>query len=150
MDYNLQLKLSAVGEVVNVNAANTLVNPDEAGSVQPDRVGGHSGPRHLGSGTFLAGFGQRSARLALRRQRGSAPARLGVSDPICRRWHSLTDNRSPSFGPEIEAEDVDSLTIYTAGFPAEYGRKMGGVVEVNTLQDRSRLSRRKRFSRRQL
>ena len=47
----------------------------------------------------------------------------------------LTDNRSPSFGPEIEAEDVDSLTIYTAGIPAEYGRKMGGVIEVNTLRD---------------
>jgi hypothetical protein len=47
----------------------------------------------------------------------------------------LIDNRSPSFGPEIEADDVQSMTIYTAGFPAEYGRKMGGVVEVNTLQD---------------
>ena len=47
----------------------------------------------------------------------------------------LTDNRSPSFGPEIEADDVESMTIYTAGFPAEYGRKMGGVVEVNTLKD---------------
>jgi len=30
---------------------------------------------------------------------------------------------------------VDSMTIYTAGIPAEYGRKMGGVVEVNTLRD---------------
>ncbi len=47
----------------------------------------------------------------------------------------LTDNRSPSFGPEIEAEDVQSLSIYTAGIPAEYGRKMGGVVEVNTVRD---------------
>src|ERR1700730_1146566 len=27
------------------------------------------------------------------------------------------------------------MSIYTAGMPAEYGRKMGGVVEVNTLQD---------------
>jgi hypothetical protein len=36
-------------------------------------------------------------------------------------------------GPEVEADDVDSLKIYTAGIPAEYGRKMGGVVEVNTL-----------------
>src|SRR6202166_3234950 len=42
---------------------------------------------------------------------------------------------SPSFGPEIEADDVDSLTIYTAGIPAEYGRKLGGIVEVNTLRD---------------
>jgi hypothetical protein len=47
----------------------------------------------------------------------------------------LTDNRSPSFGPEpAEADDVESLTIYTAGIPAEFGRKMGGVVEVNTLK----------------
>jgi hypothetical protein len=44
----------------------------------------------------------------------------------------LTENRSPSFGPEIEADDLESLTIYTAGFPAEYGRKMGGVIELNT------------------
>ena len=47
----------------------------------------------------------------------------------------LQDNRSPSFGNEIEADDVQSISIYTAGIPAEYGRKMGGVVEVNTIQD---------------
>jgi outer membrane cobalamin receptor len=47
----------------------------------------------------------------------------------------LTDNRSPSFGPEIEADDISSLSIYTATFPAEYGRKMGGVIEVNTVRD---------------
>ena len=46
----------------------------------------------------------------------------------------LTDNRSPSFGPEIEANDIESLAIYTGGIPAEFGRKMGGVVEVNTLR----------------
>jgi hypothetical protein len=47
----------------------------------------------------------------------------------------LTDNRSPGFGPEIEADDLESMSIYTAGFPAEYGRKMGGVVEINTRQN---------------
>jgi outer membrane cobalamin receptor len=47
----------------------------------------------------------------------------------------LTDNRSPSFGPEIEADDIQSISIYTANFPAEYGRKMGGVIEVNTAHD---------------
>ncbi len=30
---------------------------------------------------------------------------------------------------------MQSMSIYTAGFPAEYGRKMGGVVEINTQQD---------------
>jgi len=46
----------------------------------------------------------------------------------------LTDNRSPGFSPEIEADDVESLYLYTAGIPAEFGRKLGGVVEVNTLK----------------
>jgi hypothetical protein len=40
----------------------------------------------------------------------------------------LTDNRSPGLGPEIDADDVDSLSVYTAGIPAEFGRKMGGVI----------------------
>jgi hypothetical protein len=41
----------------------------------------------------------------------------------------------PGFGPEIEADDLDSVSIYTAGIPAEYGRKLGGVVELNTRRD---------------
>ena len=47
----------------------------------------------------------------------------------------LTDNRSPASGTEIEADNVQSMSVYTAGIPAEYGRKMGGVVEVNTARD---------------
>ena len=47
----------------------------------------------------------------------------------------LTDNRSPGFGPEIEADDLESVSVYTSGFPAEYGRKMGGVVELNTRRE---------------
>ena len=44
----------------------------------------------------------------------------------------LTDNRSPAFAPALGAESVRSLAILTGGFPAEYGRKLGGVVEVVT------------------
>ncbi len=47
----------------------------------------------------------------------------------------LTDNRSPGFGPEIEADNLESVSVYTSGFPAEYGRKMGGVVELNTSRE---------------
>jgi outer membrane cobalamin receptor len=47
----------------------------------------------------------------------------------------LTDNRSPSFAPEIEADDVQSMNVLTANFPAEYGRKLGGVIEVTTARD---------------
>jgi hypothetical protein len=47
----------------------------------------------------------------------------------------LTENRSPGFGAQVEAADVQSMAIYTAGIPAEYGRKLGGVIEVNTLHN---------------
>jgi len=47
----------------------------------------------------------------------------------------LTDNRSPGSGPEIEADDLESVSSYTAGFSAEYGRKMGGVIELNTHRE---------------
>jgi len=47
----------------------------------------------------------------------------------------LTQNRSPSFAPDMDAEDFESMRVLTAGFPAEYGRKLGGVVELTS--DRS-------------
>src|SRR6267378_3542955 len=47
----------------------------------------------------------------------------------------LTQNRSPAFAPSFDAGDVESLRMLTASFPAEYGRKLGGVVEVTTKKD---------------
>src|ERR1700682_4039975 len=47
----------------------------------------------------------------------------------------LTQNRSPAFAPEFDADNVDSMRVLTADFPAEYGRKLGGVVEVTTVKD---------------
>lgn len=44
----------------------------------------------------------------------------------------VTDNRSPAFAPELDAEEVHAMTILTGGYPAEYGRKLGGVIEVVT------------------
>jgi hypothetical protein len=44
----------------------------------------------------------------------------------------ITENRSPAFAPPIESSDVESMRVMTAGFPAEYGRKLGGVVEVSS------------------
>jgi hypothetical protein len=44
----------------------------------------------------------------------------------------LTDNRSPAFAPELDADDVHAMKVLTSGYPAEYGRKLGGVIEVVT------------------
>ena len=47
----------------------------------------------------------------------------------------LTEYRSASFVPDFDANSVQEMSVYTAGFPAEYGRRMGGVVEVETRRD---------------
>src|SRR6266481_267809 len=47
----------------------------------------------------------------------------------------LTQNRSPAFAPSFDPDEVESLRVLTASFPAEYGRKLGGVVEVTTKKN---------------
>jgi hypothetical protein len=47
----------------------------------------------------------------------------------------LTQNRSPGFAPAFDAGEVESMRVLTASFPAEYGRKLGGIVEVTTTKD---------------
>ena len=47
----------------------------------------------------------------------------------------LTQNRSPAFAPPFDADNVESMRVLTASFPAEYGRKLGGVIEVTTTKD---------------
>jgi len=134
-EFTIQLKLSAVNESVTVGAVDTLIDPDQAGSVS--QIGGALVQNRLGSvpGRSIQDLvnsqpGWLYEGNAVLHPRGSEYQTQFVVDGI-----PLTDNRSPSFGPEIEADDVESMSIYTAGIPAEYGRKMGGVVEVNTLQD---------------
>jgi hypothetical protein len=133
--YKIQLALPTVNQSVTVNAANTLIDPDQAGSVS--QIGADFIQDRLGSvpGRDLQDLvnsqpGWLYEGNAVLHPRGSEYQTQFVVDGI-----PLTDNRSPSFGPEIEADDIGSMSIITAGIPAEYGRKMGGVVELNTAQD---------------
>src|ERR1700686_5180033 len=36
----------------------------------------------------------------------------------------ITENRSPAFAPSLNADDVGSMRVLTADYPAEYGRKL--------------------------
>jgi hypothetical protein len=134
-DYAIQLELPSVKASVTVKAEATLLDPDRTGSV--NQIGSETIQHRL---TSLPG---RSMQDLVNTQPGWLYEGNAVLHPRGSEYQTqfvvdgipLTDNRSPSFGPEIGANDVDSVSIYTAGFPAEYGRKMGGVVEVNTLHD---------------
>jgi hypothetical protein len=135
LEFTIQLKLTSVTQTVTVNVPDTLIDPDQAGTVS--QIGSDTIQHRLSSlpGRSLQDLvnsqpGWLYEGNAVLHPRGSEYQTQFVVDGI-----PLTDNRSPSFGPEIEADDVQSMSIYTAGVPAEYGRKMGGVVEVNTLQD---------------
>ncbi|MGA7926077.1 MAG: TonB-dependent receptor [Candidatus Sulfotelmatobacter sp.] len=135
LDRTIQLKLASASESVTVSASGTLVDPYRAGSV--NEMGLETIENRL---TALPGRSMQDLvnsepgwlyeGNAVLHPRGSEYQTQFVVDGI-----PLTDNRSPSFGLEIEADDVESLKIYSAGIPAEYGRKMGGVVEVNTLKN---------------
>ena len=130
---NIALSISAPQQSVTVTG--TLLDRDQPGSVNQigtaeiqDRVA--SIPGRSIQDLVITQPGWVYEGNAVLHPRGSEYQTQFVIDGI-----PLTDNRSPSFGPEIEADDVQSMSIYTAGIPAEYGRKMGGVVEVNTEQD---------------
>ena len=62
--------------------------------------------------------------------RGSEYAVQYVIDGI-----PLYDNRSPAFAQTLGADEFESMTVRTANYPAEFGRKLGGVIEVNTQHD---------------
>jgi outer membrane receptor for Fe3+-dicitrate len=135
-DLTIRLKVKSVSESLNVTASATLVDPYRAGSVNemgqetiqslPTALPGRSMQDLVNSEPGWLYEGN-----TVLHPRGSEYQTQFVVDGI-----PLTDNRSPSFGPEpADADDIQSLNIYTAGIPAEFGRKMGGVVEINTLKN---------------
>jgi hypothetical protein len=44
----------------------------------------------------------------------------------------LYDNRSIGFAPAFENDEFEGVNILTAGIPAEYGRRLGGVIALDT------------------
>jgi hypothetical protein len=135
VEHTIHLAVAPVSTSLEVNSSNTLIDPRTASSLmqigsqqiedRPDSLPGRSVQYLVNSQPGWLYEGN-----AVLHPRGSEYQTQLVVDGI-----PLTDNRSPGFGPEIEADDLNSINIYTAGFPAEYGRKLGGVVELNTRRD---------------
>jgi outer membrane cobalamin receptor len=134
-ELRVSLSVAAVSTAIVVSDNQTLVDPHRVGVVQ-----------QIGTDTL----DHRSTTLPGRsviEQVNSEPGWLleanGVVHPRGSEYQTqyvvdgipLTDNRSPAFAPEMGADDIESLTIFTSSFPAEYGRKLGGVVEIVTKQD---------------
>jgi len=134
-EFRISLSLASVNTSVTVRDTETLVDPHRTGSVE--RIGAETienRPTALPGRSVVDLVNAEPGWLyegnAVLHPRGSEYQTQFVIDGV-----PLTDNRSPSFGTEIEADDVQSVSIYTANIPAEYGRKLGGVIEVVTAKD---------------
>jgi hypothetical protein len=127
---NLTLGLKTVETQVQVNETETLVDPTRTNTVYT-----------IGSQTIDEQLSSRPGRGVLdvvNDQPGWLFEANGVLHPRGSEYDvqfvvdglPMTENRSPGFAPPIESSDVESMRVMTAGFPAEYGRKLGGVVEI--------------------
>jgi len=133
--YHVKLVLALTTTAVVVSSQPTLIDPYRVGEI--NRIGSQTLQERESSipGRSVVDLvnsqpGWLYEGNAVLHPRGSEYQTQFVVDGV-----PLTDNRSPSFGSAIEANDVQSLSIFTANFPAQYDRKMGGVVEISTLKD---------------
>jgi hypothetical protein len=131
-DVRIVLYPATVQMAVTVTAGDTLVDPRQTTMIA--RVGEDTIAHRL---TPLPG---RSMLDLVSTQPGWLLEANGILHPRGSEYQTqylidgvpLTDNRSPAFLPDLDADTVQALRIMTASYPAEYGRKLGGVVDVVT------------------
>jgi outer membrane cobalamin receptor len=137
LDYRVTLGVTAIETTVNVSDFDTLLDPHRTGSLN-----------YLGSDTLRDRRSSQPGRAVLElvdtqpgwlleangvlHPRGSEYGVQYVVDGI-----PMLDNRSPAFAPALDVEDVQSMNVLTGNYPAEFGRKLGGVIDVVTARDSS-------------
>ena len=137
LDYRVTLGVTAVETTVIVTDSDTLLDPHRTGALG-----------YLGSDTLRDRRSSQPGRAVLDlvdtqpgwlleangvlHPRGSEYGVQYVVDGI-----PIFDNRSPAFAPALDAEELQSMNVLTGNYPAEYGRKLGGVIDVVTARDTS-------------
>lgn len=126
------LKIAPVTEEITVSASSPLFEPLQP-SV-PMRAGRQSLDRTLGTTlgrstvdvvTTMPGWLLEAN--AVLHPRGSEYDTQYVIDGM-----PLYDNRSIAFAPPFENTEFEAVSVLTAGIPAEYGRRLGGVIALDT------------------
>jgi len=131
-EYRVALTVAGVQTRVTVSAGETLIDPSQTSTVN-----------HIGAATLqrrLTALPGRTLPDLVNAQPGWLLEANGILHPRGSEYQTqyvidglpLTDNRSPAFAPELDADVVERMKVLTGGYPAEYGRKLGGVIEVVT------------------
>ena len=134
--HSVTLGIERIETEVKVTEADTLIDPDRTGGSY------YVGARQVQERP--AGLAGRDMINLVAQQPGWLLEANGVLHPRESEYATqyvvngfpVQDNRSPAFAPSMEVDDVQSVKAYTSGIPAEFGRKVGGVVEVNTQRNR--------------
>jgi len=134
VDYRVTLGVTAVETTVQVSDFDTLLDPHRTGSLN-----------YLGADTLRDRRSSQPGRAVLElvdtqpgwlleangvlHPRGSEYGVQYVVDGI-----PIFDNRSPAFAPALDVEELQSMNVLTGNYPAEFGRKLGGVIDVVTTR----------------
>ena len=135
LKYSAALAVASVTQTVNVQDSDTLLDTVNAGNTY-----------QLGAVTLRdwpATVPGRQAIDVVQTQPGWLLEANGVLHPRGAEYDTqyvedglpILNNRSPAFSASEDLEDVQSVKMYTSGIPAEFGRKLGGVIE--TVTDRN-------------
>ena len=132
------LSVAAVTQTVNVLDSDTLLDTVNVGTTY-----------QLSADTlrdWSAGIPGRQAVDVVQSQPGWLLEANGVLHPRGSEYDTqyvvdglpVLNNHSPAFSGLDDLEDVQSVKAYTSGIPAEFGRKVGGVIETTTERNPAR------------
>jgi len=135
LDYNVTLGVSVIETTVIVSDSDTLLDPHRTGALN-----------HIGTDSLRDRRASQPGRAVLElvdTQPGWLLEANGVLHPRGAEYGvqyvvdgiPAYDNRSPAFAPALDVEDLQSMNVLIGNYPAEYGRKLGGVIEVVTSRD---------------
>lgn len=133
----IKLAVNPVQSVIEVKDSETLIAPDRTAAAY------YTGSREIRE-RRMAQPGRGLIDLAVM-QPGWTLEANGILHPRESEYDTqyivngfpVQDNRSPAFARPLEADDVESMVQYTSGIPAEFGDKLGGVIELNTVRNTS-------------
>lgn len=135
LDYTVTLRVAPIETSILVNESETLIDPHRIAPAH-----------HIGSETLESRRSSMPARAVLdlvEMQPGWLLEANGVLHPRGAEYNTqyvvdgfpIVDNRSPAYAPGLDVDEIQAMNVRTAGYPAEYGRKLGGVIEVTTNED---------------
>lgn len=135
LEFHVTLGVAPIETTVLVSDTQTLIDPHRTGTAY-----------RIGSDTLqdrASALPGRSLIDLVNTQPGWLAEANGILHPRGSEYQTqyvidgvpITDNRSPAFAPEMDVDEIQAMSVLTANYPAEYGRKLGGVIEVTTARD---------------